>query len=166
MRTRILAALCVTGIVAIAAAARASGQTKAGASSKTVAPAKVSAPASSTSGASGTRTSPAGATTLKTQSAASDAKQPATNAAASAAATGADSGKQETLEEIVARVRRRLEMERAPKRNVRATPRNEPTPRVTLVWRPYVVWPDELTDDTQAAAADQERVTLQWHDEQ
>lgn len=102
-------------------------------------------------------------------------------AAAAAAAAGArkpgtvtvaattDAPKEESLEEIVARVKRRLAMERTPKRvaSAPAAARTEPAPRVSLVWRPYVVWPDELTGTSvEPAPSDNDRVTLQWEADQ
>jgi hypothetical protein len=93
------------------------------------------------------------------RSAATSASSPVADAAAqpsskpstpaSAAATGpAAKGHQETIEEIVARVQRRLALEtpRAPRRQAAAVPQSQPQPteRVTLVWRPAVVWPAEL----------------------
>ena len=84
-------------------------------------------------------------------------------------AAPADAPKQESLEEIVARVRRRLAMDRAPKRSASApapapAARAEAPPRVSLVWRPYVVWPDELTSGNADAAPspDTDRVMLKW----
>lgn len=74
----------------------------------------------------------------------------------------------ETLEEIAARVRRRLAAEQA--RPVRREPAPTPAPtpepryeRVTLVWRPSLVWPSTLTGDA-PVAADDARVTLSWED--
>jgi hypothetical protein len=106
-----------------------------------------------------------------------------TAAAAAAAAAGAprhgtvtgaataSAPKEETLEEIVARVKRRLAIEPTPKRNVSApvaTSAAAPS-RVTLVWRPYVVWPDELTAAKPEASqpdADRDRVTLKWESDE
>jgi hypothetical protein len=68
----------------------------------------------------------------------------------------------ETLEEIVARLKRRLAQDE-PARPVR-TPRRPAAapPRVTLVWRPAVVWPAELAGD--ATRGTSRRVTLSWDD--
>jgi len=74
-------------------------------------------------------------------------------AAPATAATAPPPARQETLDEIVARVRRRLATE---------TPRHAPRPvaprppvveRVKLVWRPAVVWPSELVSGGQASSA-------------
>jgi hypothetical protein len=88
--------------------------------------------------------------------------QPATAAAAAAPDPRAKPSPQaeaETLEEIVARVRRRLAEEQAAARRP-ASPRPQPPPRVTLVWRPSVVWPSELT--APAGEHHSDRTTLTW----
>ena len=79
----------------------------------------------------------------------------------------ATTARPETIEEIVARVQRRLAMETA--RPAPATTAARPTPpapgaRVTLVWRPSIVWPDELLDAGRDADALTDRVTLSWDD--
>jgi hypothetical protein len=79
----------------------------------------------------------------------SPAKAPSAAPAANAAGPQAH---QETLEEIVARVRRRLATE-VPHHAPRAiAPRPAVAERVKLVWRPAVVWPAELIDGDPAAA--------------
>ena len=94
------------------------------------------------------------------------AKGPAaTPATVTAQAPKSTTSKPETIEEIVARVQRRLAMETArPARKTAATPaRPAPGARVTLIWRPSIVWPPELLDarnDADAAVTD--RVTLSW----
>ena len=178
MRALILAAVCAGGVVAMAASARASDPAKAGASSSTP-----STPSSAKSSSAGGTKAASSETKAATKAASSETKAAAKTAASAttvtaqsaagkangnAAVKAADDGKPETLEEIVARVRRRLAMERAPKRNAPAAvaPRSEAPARVTLVWRPYVVWPDELTGGTQAVVEqDSERVTLEWKGE-
>jgi hypothetical protein len=55
----------------------------------------------------------------------------------------------ETLEEIVARVQRRLAME-TPRGGRPVAPRPPVIERVKLVWRPAVVWPSELAGLQQA----------------
>jgi hypothetical protein len=81
-----------------------------------------------------------------------------------------DGPKQETLEEIVARVRRRLALERAPKRSASAPsmPHAAAPTRVTLVWRPYIVWPEELTaaPADPAKSSSNDRVTLKWESDE
>lgn len=68
----------------------------------------------------------------------------------------------ETLEAIVARVRKRLAME-APRGTKPAPPRPPVVRRVTLEWRPSVVWPADLGGEAPpAAAADPNRVSLSW----
>jgi hypothetical protein len=79
----------------------------------------------------------------------------------------ATAARPETIEEIVARVQRRLAMETArPARKAASTPAPAaPGPRVTLVWRPSIVWPPELLaagSDSDPAVTD--RVTLSWDD--
>jgi hypothetical protein len=68
----------------------------------------------------------------------------------------------ETLDEIVARVRKRLAME-APRGPKPVTPRPPVVERVRLEWRPSVVWPADLGGEAlPAPAADQNRVSLSW----
>jgi hypothetical protein len=114
-----------------------------------------------------------GATTAKLETAAAAAAAaagaPKQGTVAVAAPTSAPNG--ETLEEIVARVKRRLAMESPPKRKVSAPAAASatPAPRVTLVWRPYVMWPDELTAPKTEASqpdADRDRVTLTWESDE
>ena len=85
------------------------------------------------------------------------------------AAAHAQTPREETLEEIVARVRRRLAMESAPAKRTAPSAAAVPvktSERVTLVWRPYVVWPEELTGGPSAPASPQsERVTLDWDED-
>ena len=68
----------------------------------------------------------------------------------------------ETLEEIVARVRKRLAIETAarPQRSTRAAQPQAAPARVKLVWRPTVTWPPELRG--QATGAPSERVDVTW----
>jgi hypothetical protein len=73
----------------------------------------------------------------------------------------------ESLEEVAARIKRRLEEEQraSPVRKAPAAPVRAAAPaRVTLVWRPTVIWPSWIIDGTPppepAAAAD--RVRLDW----
>jgi hypothetical protein len=71
---------------------------------------------------------------------------------------------QETIEQIVARVQKRLatEVPRGPK-PVAARPQPPVTPRVTLAWRPSVVWPAEIGGEAPpVVAADPNRVSLSW----
>ena len=84
-----------------------------------------------------------------------------------AAAPPAPTTTGETLEEIVARVRRRLGTEVArPARRVAAAPAPALPERVTLVWRPAIVWPTELAPRApEVSASDAGRVTLAWDDE-
>ena len=85
---------------------------------------------------------------------------------ANAQAAKATAPRPETIEEIVARVQRRLAMEtaRPARKAAAATPAPPaPGPRVTLIWRPSIVWPPELLatgSDSDGAVTD--RVTLSW----
>jgi hypothetical protein len=108
-----------------------------------------------------------GATTAKLETAAAAAAAGAPRQGTVTVAATTSAPKQETIEEIVARVKRRLATERTPTRKASppAAKSATPEPRVTLVWRPYVVWPDELTaptTDKSPRDADRDRVTLQW----
>jgi hypothetical protein len=106
-------------------------------------------------------------------------KTPSKGAASSAAALSSDAAtaakkntsatappaQQETIEQIVARVQKRLatEVPRGPK-PVAARSQPPVTPRVTLEWRPSVVWPAEIGGEAPpAVGADPNRVSLSWH---
>jgi hypothetical protein len=97
-----------------------------------------------------------GVASIVTGAAGQERRQPA---AAAPGAKPSPPAEAETLEEIVARVRRRLAEEQATTRRP-ASPRPQPPPRVTLVWRPSVVWPSELT--APAGEGDTDRTTLTW----
>jgi hypothetical protein len=72
--------------------------------------------------------------------------------------------KAETLEEIVARVQRRLATETArPVRHAAAAPTPQASSgRVTLVWRPAIVWPPELLHAPSDSTASTDRLTPSW----
>lgn len=122
-----------------------------------------------TPAANGATSTAKGATAAKLETAAAAAAAGARKQGTVTVAATTSAPKEETLEEIVARVKRRLAMESAPKRKVSApaAPSATPAPRVTLVWRPYVVWPDELTaSGTAENQPDADRVTLQWESDE
>lgn len=101
-----------------------------------------------------------GLASIVTGAAAQERRQPAETAPAAAPGSGATPSPQaETLEEIVARVRHRLAEEQAAARRP-ASPRPQSPPRVTLVWRPSIVWPSELAPP--AGEDDTGRTTLTW----
>jgi hypothetical protein len=111
----------------------------------------------------------AAAPALSPALASDQAPKPATPEAqaARAPAAKATTPRPETIEEIVARVQRRLAMETArPAPKAAATPAPPaPGPRVTLVWRPSIVWPPELlATGSESDAAVTDRVTLSWDD--
>jgi|SRR5688572_27476163 len=90
--------------------------------------------------------------------------QPGPTPVAKTTTADAQAPREETLEEIVARVRRRLAQERSPRKNGPAPAPVKASDRVMLVWRPYVVWPEELTGGRpEATSSDSERVTLKWN---
>ena len=109
---------------------------------------------------------PAPATVSATTQKAASSKPPPAPAPAPpppAAPTSAGTTTGETLEEIVARVRRRLasDVPRSPVRRAPVAPAQ--SARVTLVWRATVVWPVELVPPTpDVSANDASRVTLDW----
>lgn len=147
MRTLRLVTLVTLGTLLMVGSARASEKAKTGIPS----PSKSNAPQS-----------PPAAPTH-------DVKKPegskAGPAPVAATTVSAQPPREETLEEIVARVRRRLAQETSPVKRTSAAPAPaKPSDRVTLVWRPYVVWPDELTSaPSEPARTPSERVTLEWN---
>ena len=151
MRSSLVVAVVTVGMVFIAGHGRASE------------PAKTSTKPRSNAPATQTASAPAAATKDTRK------ETPPKSGPASVVATPADvqTPPQETLEETVARIQKRLAAERRLKKRVSAPPpapaRAETSERVTLVWRPYVVWPDDLTvARPEAASSDADRVTLKW----
>lgn len=96
----------------------------------------------------------------KSTEAAASSPAPAVPAPAGSSPQG-----QETLEQIVARVQRRLAEHQASARGPRQRPPADkpapPSPRVKLVWRPSVVWPSEIRPATPASSP-AGRVKLSW----
>jgi hypothetical protein len=142
----------ITSLALLTAATLSGGALAAPGTTKSSTPAKPETkPATATTPAHGAAT-PAKTTT------------PATKAPAAAPTTNASDAvpKKETVEEIVARIQKRLAGERSTSvRRVAAAPQ-APPPRVSLTWRHYVTWPSELVGEPGQSGDAPGRVALAW----
>jgi len=170
MRSELLLTLVTVAIVVVGGNARASepatAATKSPAKAATTQPATASAAATSKTAKSEDTPRKAGSVSASSQEqpAAGAPSKPGPTPVAKTTTADAQAPREETLEEIVARVRRRLAQEQSPRKHESAPAPAKASDRVTLVWRPYVVWPEELTGGRpETTASDSERVTLKWN---